>query len=143
MPTNRTKKNMRAYNDAVAAAFLHDVLEDTDASRTAIRRQFGVRVLRAVEALTKKSHYDMADAMSDSLERILICCEKGDTFVAKVKLADRICNLDPKSIPQHWDERKKLRYKHEAQLILEKLGKYSKRLSKLLQARIDAYPVVG
>ena len=70
---------------AVAAAWGHDLLEDTDAGEAEIRAAAGDRVLEAIKLLTCPAGMDK----QLYLRRV---AENGDRDVLLVKLADRICN---------------------------------------------------
>jgi (p)ppGpp synthase/HD superfamily hydrolase len=54
-----------------------------------------------------------------------------------VKLADRICNLQPP--PAHWSPERVAAYRTEAQLILETLGDASPHLAERLRGKITNY----
>ncbi|MBX7098823.1 MAG: HD domain-containing protein [Myxococcaceae bacterium] len=120
---------------AVACALLHDVVEDTATRIDEVEKAFGPRVAAGVGALTKDAGVEKPRRMEDSLQRIL----RQPAEVAMVKLADRITNLGPP--PPTWSREKKVGYRAEAQLILERLGAASGFLTSRLEARIDAYPV--
>lgn len=70
-------------------AILHDTIEDTGCTYAQLSEVFAQRVADGVDALSKRSHLDKAEAMSDSLNRI----RSQPHAIWKVKLADRICNL--------------------------------------------------
>lgn len=121
-------------NIAIPCAILHDTVEDTPATYTQIKAQFGAGVADGVQALTKDSRLpDKASKMADSLARI----REQPKSVWAVKLADRIVNLDPP--PYHWSTEKIKAYRQEAQTILEALGEASPILSKRLEDRIVRY----
>ena len=80
---------------AVAAAYLHDVLEETDAGAAELERRFGADVRQLVEAVTNLSRLDFAsDAEYEkaNLHRMLLAMA-GDVRVVIIKLADRLDNL--------------------------------------------------
>jgi len=54
-------------NLAIQCAFFHDVLEDTDATESAVEVAFGPLVLRGIRALTKNKALPPAERMKDSL----------------------------------------------------------------------------
>ena len=70
---------------AVAAAWGHDLLEDTAVTEAEIREAAGDRVLAMIKLLTRPG------GMEKSLY-IRVVAERGDREVLLVKLADRICN---------------------------------------------------
>ncbi len=80
---------------AVAAAYLHDVVEETDVAAADLERRFGADVRRLVEAVTNLRRLDFAsDAEYEkaNLHRMLLAMA-GDVRVVMIKLADRLDNL--------------------------------------------------
>lgn len=71
---------------AKAVAWLHDVLEDTDASEDELRPKFGDGIVDAVVALTRRED----EAADDYYARV-----RGNDLARQVKLADIHDNLDP------------------------------------------------
>jgi (p)ppGpp synthase/HD superfamily hydrolase len=118
---------------AVQCALLHDVIEDTKVTGHQIEAEFGHAVALGVYALTKNSVLDKARQMADSLEHI----RRRPSAVWIVKLADRICNLQPP--PHYWTREKRERYREEARQILQALGSASPYLAARLQSKIDGY----
>jgi len=83
--------------NAVCAAFLHDVVEDTDTSVEDISRMFSPEVARLVDSLTKiqrlkLSKIDAKDFEAEDHRKILIGMAK-DIRVIIIKLADRLHNM--------------------------------------------------
>ena len=118
---------------SVLCAILHDTIEDTDCTYAQLIEAFGQRVADGVDALSKRPHLDKAEAMSDSLNRI----RSQPHAIWKVKLADRICNLQ--APPHYWSRAKALRYQEEARKILAALQDASPVLAARLSARIECY----
>lgn len=118
---------------AVQCALLHDVIEDTDITRDQVAAAFGEAVAEGVSALTKSDAIPKQDRMADSLARIA----RQPPEIGMVKLADRICNLQPP--PAHWPRDKRVAYRAEAGQILQALGPASPYLAARLQHKIDAY----
>ncbi len=115
---------------AVAAALLHDVIEDTATSPEMVAERFGPDILAAVMALTKNADLPNERRMPDSLERI----RAQPPEVWMVKLADRIVNLGPP--PEHWTRDKMAAYRAEAEIILSALSDASPFLARRLEQRI-------
>ncbi len=78
---------------AAACALMHDVVEDTPISLLEIREQFGDRVARIVEGLTKLD--EMKDKESPQAENIskVLKAMLFDVRVVLIKMADRLHNL--------------------------------------------------
>ncbi|MBQ3235311.1 MAG: bifunctional (p)ppGpp synthetase/guanosine-3',5'-bis(diphosphate) 3'-pyrophosphohydrolase [Clostridia bacterium] len=79
----------------IAAAFLHDVLEDTPVSASDIEKEFDGEVLALVEGVTKldkiefKSH---EEEQAENFKKIFVSMAK-DIRVIIIKLADRLHNM--------------------------------------------------
>ncbi len=80
---------------SIKAALLHDVLEDTPATRDQIRDQFGEDVALLVDGVSKldRLHFDSAaEAQAESFRKMLLAMVQ-DLRVILVKLADRTHNM--------------------------------------------------
>ncbi len=87
-------------SEAVAAALLHDVVEDTEVTAEQIEKEFGSKVAELVSGVTKlrlssspRPALDSArlDANNENLRRLLLATTK-DFRVILIKLADRLHN---------------------------------------------------
>lgn len=79
----------------VAAALLHDVLEDTDARDEDIRAQFGEDVLKLVEGVTKLGKFQFAskeDRQAENFRKMFLAMAD-DIRVILLKLGDRLHNM--------------------------------------------------
>ena len=80
--------------DAIAAALLHDCLEDTDASFEEISRLFGTTVADLVEGVTKLTRVQystMEEQQMENLRKMFMAMSK-DIRVILIKIADRLHN---------------------------------------------------
>ncbi len=79
---------------SIAAALLHDVVEDTDVPLDLIRRDFGERVAIIVNGLTKISGVFDKDSslQAENFRKMLITLSE-DVRVIIIKLADRLHNM--------------------------------------------------
>ncbi|MEN3039941.1 MAG: RelA/SpoT family protein [Bacteroidia bacterium] len=79
---------------AVIAALLHDVVEDTDTDIQTIQAQFGDKVAKLVEALTKITRVQSPlDSVQAETFRKILLTMADDIRVALIKLADRLHNM--------------------------------------------------
>jgi guanosine-3',5'-bis(diphosphate) 3'-pyrophosphohydrolase len=87
--------DMRLDKTTLAAALLHDVLEDTDVTAAGIKANFGKDVADLVEGVTKISrvHETSPEASRAETIRKIILAMTDDIRVIFIKLADRIHNL--------------------------------------------------
>lgn len=74
--------------DLIDAAYLHDVLEDTDTGQHDLIERFGLRVTHIVEGCTGRG-FSRAEAMASIYQKV---ATNGNAAV--VKLADRIANVE-------------------------------------------------
>jgi GTP pyrophosphokinase len=79
----------------IAAALLHDVIEDTDVTRADIDQKFGKEIGALVEGLTKIKKLDLVTRKAEQAEnfRKLLVAISSDIRVLLIKLADRLHNM--------------------------------------------------
>ncbi|OFW57193.1 MAG: GTP pyrophosphokinase [Actinobacteria bacterium RBG_16_64_13] len=79
----------------LAAALLHDVVEDTGMSIDAVREQFGDEVALLVDGVTKLSQMSFSTVEEEQAENIrkMIVAMAKDIRVILIKLADRLHNM--------------------------------------------------
>ena len=80
---------------SISAALLHDVVEDTDYTVEDIKAQFGEKIARIVDGLTKISGGIFGDKASLQAEnfRKLLLTMANDVRVVLIKMADRLHNM--------------------------------------------------
>lgn len=89
---------------SIAAALLHDVVEDTDFTLNDMERLFGENVARIVDGLTKISNLKKDKDVSLQAEnfRKMLLTLNEDVRVIIIKIADRLHNMQTMaSMPQH------------------------------------------
>ena len=79
----------------IAAGFLHDTLEDTEAKSDEIRHLFGEETANIVEGVTKISRMQFTSRQQRQAENVrkMILAMSSDIRVILVKLADRLHNM--------------------------------------------------
>lgn len=87
---------------AITCALLHDVVEDTEVTLPEIREQFGDRVSKIVDGLTKlDGTYNTENPQAENFKKVLSTLVE-DVRVVLIKIADRLHNLRTiGSMPRH------------------------------------------
>ena len=87
--------DIRLDASTLAAAILHDVIEDTELPPEKIRERFGEETARLVEGVTKISRLDLMAPEARQAENLrkMILAMVNDVRVVLVKLADRLHNM--------------------------------------------------
>ena len=123
-------------DEVIAAAWLHDTLEDTDTTYNELETGFGKEVAGLVQGMTNLSHNDEhKDKPRDERKRMdREHLAMQDPFVKMIKLADRIDNL--------WDfyqagDGFMYKYADETERLLMRIAGVNQRLEDELQAIID------
>ncbi len=78
----------------IAAGFLHDTIEDTDATPEEIEKEFGKEILFLVDGVTKlgQIRYHGTDRYNESLRKLFVAMSE-DIRVLIIKLCDRLHNM--------------------------------------------------
>lgn len=79
---------------AIAAGFLHDVLEDTEATDEEVKKEFGEEVLHLVEGVSKLSQIKFREKSQyiENLRKMFVATAK-DIRVIIIRLCDRLHNM--------------------------------------------------
>jgi RelA/SpoT family (p)ppGpp synthetase len=87
--------DLKLDDATIAAALLHDTIEDTAATRTEIDQMFGSEIGVLVEGLTKLKKLDLVTKEAKQAENLrkLLLAIADDVRVLLVKLADRLHNM--------------------------------------------------
>ena len=87
--------NIPVDTNTVAAALMHDTLEDTEASAEEIKKRFGEDILKLVEGVTKLGKFEFAskeDRQAENFRKMFLAMAD-DVRVIMLKLADRLHNM--------------------------------------------------
>ncbi len=86
---------MRLDSESIAAALLHDCIEDTDCTYDDIAKRFGSKVADIVDGVTKltRVHYTTTEEeQMENLRKMLLAMSR-DIRVILIKIADRLHNM--------------------------------------------------
>ena len=86
---------MHMDHQSLMAAMLHDVIEDTGVTKTAIKNQFGNAVADLVDGVSKLNKITFssrAEAQAENFQKMAMAMAK-DLRVIMVKIADRLHNM--------------------------------------------------
>ncbi len=103
-------RNVASWNldeQSVAAALLHDVLEDTNTSLDTIKKEFGEEIAFLVDGVTKigKIKYRGIENQVENLRKMLLALSE-DIRVIIIKLGDRLHNMQTLSSVPHQKQRR-------------------------------------
>jgi len=105
--------------EVLAAALLHDTIEDTATTLEELRQEFGARIAAMVAEVTDDKELPKAERKRLQIERAA-----GISPGAKlVKLADKICNLRDVAVrpPAKWDLARRREYFEWAKRVIDGL----------------------
>ena len=112
--------------ELLAAAMLHDVLEDTAASRAefiALRSELGLRFGERVAAIVEELTDDKSLPKAERKRLQVLHAARKSQGAALVKVADKLCNIrdiwrDP---PRDWPATRRLDYIRHAEEVVSRL----------------------
>jgi len=92
----------------IAAALLHDAVEDTGLTLDAIEQDFGPVVARVVDGVTKldRLQFDSKEAQQAATIRKMLVAMASDWRVLLIKLADRLHNMRTVAVMPEWKQRR-------------------------------------
>ena len=86
---------MHADSATLAAALLHDVIEDTTITFEDVKREFGEEIAYLVDGVTKFTHLNFSNKdefLATNLRRIIVSIRE-DARIVIIKLVDRLHNM--------------------------------------------------
>lgn len=124
--------------EVLAAALLHDTIEDTDTSLEELRREFGERIAAMVAEVTDDKRLPKAERKRLQVEHAAAI----STGAKLVKLADKICNLRDVADrpPSGWDLRRRQEYFEWAKQVIDRLRGAHPRLEAAFDAAYALKP---
>jgi guanosine-3',5'-bis(diphosphate) 3'-pyrophosphohydrolase len=124
--------------EVVAAALLHDTLEDTQTSPGELRTAFGERVARIVAEVTDDKSLPKAERKRLQIEHAATMSREAKL----VKLADKICNLRDMADhpPAKWDLVRRREYFEWAKAVIDGLRGVHPKLEALFDAAYARRP---
>jgi guanosine-3',5'-bis(diphosphate) 3'-pyrophosphohydrolase len=95
-------------SQTVAAALLHDAVEDTGVTTEMIDRDFGAAVALIVDGVTKldRLQFDSKEAQQAATVRKMLVAMASDWRVLIIKLADRLHNMRTLAVMPEWKQRR-------------------------------------
>jgi len=92
----------------VAAALLHDAVEDTGLTLESISEAFGPGVAKVVDGVTKldRLQFDSKEAQQAATIRKMLVAMADDWRVLLIKLADRLHNMRTLAVMPEWKQRR-------------------------------------
>ncbi|MEJ2593409.1 MAG: bifunctional GTP diphosphokinase/guanosine-3',5'-bis pyrophosphate 3'-pyrophosphohydrolase [Candidatus Thiodiazotropha sp.] len=91
----RILAEMRLDHQTIAAAILHDVIEDTPTAKEQLVSQFGEEIAELVDGVSKLTHIEFetkAEAQAENFRKMMLAMVQ-DLRVILIKLADRLHNM--------------------------------------------------
>lgn len=117
--------SMGMDTESIAAALLHDVVEDTDVSLDDIKKEFGKEIAMLVDGVTKLGKIPLSSReqqQAENLRKMLIAMAE-DIRVIIIKLADRLHNMRTlNSLPEQKQRDKSLETLEVYAPIAHRLG---------------------
>jgi guanosine-3',5'-bis(diphosphate) 3'-pyrophosphohydrolase len=102
--------------ELLAAALLHDVMEDTPTTVKELAEKFGQRVANLVKEVTDDMTLSYEDRKRYQIQKALIISNDAK----KIKIADKISNInDMMELPITWSIRRKRQYIEWSELVIE------------------------
>lgn len=121
--------------EVLAAAILHDTVEDTQTTLEEISHHFGERVAGFVGEVTDDKSLSKAERKQAQIEHARVISQGG----ALIKIADKTSNVrdiaqDP---PQGWDEQRRKEYLHWAREVVDNCPEANRALKRYFDQSLE------
>jgi guanosine-3',5'-bis(diphosphate) 3'-pyrophosphohydrolase len=122
----------------IAAALLHDTIEDTETTSAELEAEFGLEIRAIVEEVTDDKALPKADRKRLQVEHTAHISHKAQL----VKLADKIANLRDvaSSPPDRWDLARRQEYFEWSKRVIDQLRGAHARLEAIFDTAYAARP---
>lgn len=122
----------------LAAALLHDTIEDTGTTRAELVAEFGAEVACIVAEVTDDKSLPKAERKLAQVEHAAHISDKAK----RVKLADKVCNLRDvaQTPPVDWPIERRREYFDWARSVIDRLRGVDARLEAIFDAAYSARP---
>jgi guanosine-3',5'-bis(diphosphate) 3'-pyrophosphohydrolase len=113
--------------ELLAAALLHDTIEDTETTQEELRRAFGARIAAIVVEVTDDKRLSKATRKRNQVEH----AAQASLEAKQLKIADKLCNLREilASPPQNWPLFRKYEYFDWAKAVVDQVRDANPRLA--------------
>jgi len=120
--------------ELLAAALLHDTIEDTPTTPEELRREFGPRIAAIVVEVTDDKKLSKATRKRLQVDH----AAQASADAQQIKIADKLCNLRDilSSPPSDWPQFRKHQYFDWAKEVVDQVRDSNPRLARLFD---DAY----
>ena len=121
--------------EILAAAILHDTLEDTETTRRELEREFGARVAALISEVTDDKSLPKQRRKQLQIDHAPMKSKNA----ALIKVADKICNLRDlsNSPPKHWTVERRQNYQRWASDVVTALPLCSHRLRRVFDGDLN------
>lgn len=122
--------------EILAAALLHDTIEDTDTKPAELEELFGTRILKLVMELTDDKSLPKDERKQKQIEH----AAEISTDAALIKLGDKISNVIDvtETPPKHWGLKRRRAYFDWAEAVVNNLPKVNQALEDYFKKVVEA-----
>ena len=122
-------------SDILAAALLHDTIEDTDTTPDELEREFGSRIRTLVEEVTDDTHLPSKERKKLQVEH----APELSNGAVLIKLGDKISNVKDmiKAPPMGWSSARRLEYLDWAEAVIANCPKTNTELENQFSLVLD------